>query len=339
MNRKDFLKGLGLAGIGTAIAKNDLLANSTKGAEDMPPPGGACTLIPSETEGPFPLDLTENTTFFRKAVNETKTGTPLTVKIKIIGADNCLPMKNVRVNIWHCDKDGLYSGYSGNNNPGQAGLTYCRGYQFTDANGMAEFTTIFPGWYNGRICHIHFKVSVSSSYAAVSQLTFPVTEKNALYTAGKALYTKGTDPMALSADNIFSDGYTFQLATLTANAAGGYDTYLEVTVKGTGTVGVGHLEKENAKQFSMGQNFPNPFVTATTIPFKLINSSRVKINLFDINGKKVATILDSDLEAGEHQATVNFTDLGLPNANYAYELEVKNSDGLFRDVKLMTAAQ
>ncbi|MEZ4687486.1 MAG: hypothetical protein R3B47_15900 [Bacteroidia bacterium] len=99
-------------------------------------------------------------------------------------------MQSVRVNIWHCNKDGLYSGYDGNNNPGQAGLTYLRGYQMTDANGEVEFITILPGWYNGRICHIHFQVYVSSSYAAISQLTFPIADKNAIYQANSTLYTK-----------------------------------------------------------------------------------------------------------------------------------------------------
>ncbi|MBK7873762.1 MAG: hypothetical protein IPJ74_25445 [Saprospiraceae bacterium] len=91
----------------------------------------------------FPLDLTANTAFFRQDVRESKTGVQLNLKMKIIGASNCEPMRNVRVNIWHCDKDGLYSGYSQSNNAGQAGLTYLRGYQMTDANGEVNFITIF----------------------------------------------------------------------------------------------------------------------------------------------------------------------------------------------------
>lgn len=331
MKRKDFLKGLGLAGASAIMPTTNVLSKT----ETFNPPN-ACTLIPSETEGPFPLDLTANTTFFRKAINESKTGVPLNVKLKIIGADNCQPMPNVRVNIWHCDKDGLYSGYSQANNAGQAGLTYCRGYQFTDANGLAEFTTIFPGWYSGRICHIHFQVYVSSSYAAISQLTFPVTTKNAIYAANSSLYTKGADPMSLSSDNIFSDGYAFQMATLTQNAAGGYDAYLEVTVKGTGTTGLGHLEKENAKQFSMGQNFPNPFTDITNIPLKLINPAQVSIDLYDLNGRKVARVVEQELIAGDYNFPLSLGTLGLPISNYAYQIEVKNADGIFTDVKLMT---
>jgi protocatechuate 3,4-dioxygenase beta subunit len=335
MKRKDFLKGLGLAGASTILPINQGL---TRTSEMVLPPNACPTLIPSETEGPFPLDLTTNTFYFRKAVSETKTGVPLTVKLRILGASNCLPMKNVRVNIWHCDKDGIYSGYAGGMNPGgTADSTFCRGYQFTDNDGGATFTTIFPGWYSGRICHIHFKVTVSSAYAAVSQLTFPIAAKNALFAANSALYPKGADPATFASDNVFSDGVAFQTATLTQNTAGGYDAFLEVTVNGTGTTGVGHAEKENAKQFSLGQNFPNPFDKETTIPFKLVNGGDVTIDLYDLNGQKIATVLNENLQSGEHKCFVNFQKLGLATANYMYQMEVKNSDGLFKDVKMMTA--
>lgn len=333
MDRKDFLKGLGLVGAGLTIPTTKLLAggNGTN----------ACTLVPTETAGPFPLDLTANTTYFRTSIKEDKTGVPLNVKLKILGASNCLGLANVRVNIWHCDKDGLYSGYDTTNNAGQAGKTYCRGYQMTDANGEVNFTTIFPGWYNGRICHIHFQVYVSSSYSAISQLTFPVTEKNALYSANTSLYTKGTDPMALSSDNIFSDGYQYQMATLTANGSGGYDTYLEVTVQGTGTGGgssaIGHIEKENAKQFILSQNFPNPYGSETTIPFSLTKTSDVKLEIWDLMGRKVATIFDNKLSAGEHKVAFNPTANKITHGNYIYQLEVSNEDGIFRDTKMMTA--
>jgi hypothetical protein len=60
------------------------------------------------------------------------------------------------------------------------------------------------------------------------------------------------------------------LTTLTKNATGGYDTFLEVTVNGTGTTGLSTPKKENAKQFNMGQNFPNPFDKETRVLFKLI---------------------------------------------------------------------
>ena len=63
----------------------------------------ACVLISSETAGPFPLDLTENQTFFRQDVRESEQGVKLNLKLKIFGLNNCEPMRNLRVNIWHLD--------------------------------------------------------------------------------------------------------------------------------------------------------------------------------------------------------------------------------------------
>lgn len=332
MERKDFIKNLGLAGLGLTLPATTVLGktfNKTK---------ADCVLIPSETAGPFPLDLTANSTFFRTDIKESKTGVPLNVKLKILGLNNCGAMQNVRVNIWHCDKDGLYSGYDTNNNAGQAGLTYCRGYQMTDANGEVNFGTIFPGWYTGRICHIHFQVYVSSSYSAVSQLTFDVSTKNSIYSANSSLYTKGTDPMTLASDNIFSDGYAYQMATLTPNSTtGGYDAYLEITVNGSGTVGLGHIEKENAKHFSLNQNFPNPYQTQTTIPFVLHHNADVTMEIWDLSGKKVATIINDNLAQGEHSLLFNPSKYGLKAAGFIYQIEVKNAFGTFRDTKMMTA--
>ena len=335
-NRREFIKATGLLGAASLIPFGNLMAD-TKDSNKVT----SCTLIPTETAGPFPLDLTANTAFFRQDIREAKTGVQLNLKLKIIGDENCLSMENLRVNIWHCDKDGLYSGYSQNNNPGQAGMTYLRGYQFTDANGEVEFITIFPGWYSGRICHIHFQVYVSSSYAAISQLTFPITTKQSIYSANSGLYTKGTDPMSLSSDNIFSDGYAYQMATLTPNTiTGGYDSYLEVAIKGSGiNTGIGHLEKENAKNFTLGQNFPNPYTHETTIPIHLVYPSDVTLDLFDLQGRKVSTMNRKGLSKGEHKFDLNIQGLGLSTANYAYQLTVKNSNGVFVGSKLMTAAK
>lgn len=334
-DRRDFIKTAGLLGATSFVPVGKVLTETVGTAK-----GADCVLIPIETAGPFPLDLSTNPAFFRQDVRENKAGVLLHLKLKIIGNGNCLPMENLRVNIWHCDKDGLYSGYSQPNNPGQAGLTYLRGYQFTDAHGEVEFITIFPGWYNGRICHIHFQVYVSSSYAAISQLTFDIAPKQAIYTANPGIYTKGTDPMTLAADNIFSDGYAYQIATLTPNSdTGGYDSYLEVTIQGNGTLGVGHLEKENAKNFSLGQNFPNPYVNQTTIPVTLVLPADLTLDLFDLQGKRVATIQKDNLASGEHQIDLNMSSLGLPTGNYAYQLTIRNSNGMFVDSKMMTAGR
>lgn len=295
-------------------------------------------LIPSETAGPFPLDLTANTFYFRQDIREDRTGAPHRLRLRILGLVDCLPMQNVRVNIWHCDADGVYSGYPNQNGGVNAtGQSFLRGYQFTDANGEAEFLTIFPGWYPGRVCHIHFQVYVSSNYAAISQLSYPIAEKQAVYTANPTLYTAGTDPVTPSQDGIFSDGYQYQEATLAFNGdTQEYDSFLEVTVQGA-DLNTGLEELRNAGQFTLDQNFPNPYEQVTTVPIALRNKSDVLLELFDMSGKKVAVIQRDNMPAGEQRIRLDLADLGLQNGNYVYQLSVTNSNGTFRQCKMMTA--
>jgi len=336
MKRKAFLQSLGLAGAGALALPGSLIKlDSGKFSGKTGPLPPNCTIIPSETAGPFPLDLTTNPYYFRQDVREDRTGAQLNLKMKIIGSANCLPMANVRVNIWHCDKDGLYSGYQG-----QEAFKYLRGYQIADVNGEVNFVTIFPGWYPGRICHIHFQVYVSSMYAAISQLTFPLVAKNNIYAANSSLYTKGADPLSFNSDGIFSDGYSFQLATLTPNpTTGGYDSYLEVTVNGSGVSGLAELEPETGGQFKLKQNYPNPFENETTIPFNLTNPANVQVDIWNLTGQKVATLELGELGAGDQIVDVNLKALGLSPNNYVYQLQVANENGIYRQCKVMTVAQ
>ncbi|HWV15149.1 MAG TPA: protocatechuate dioxygenase [Cellvibrio sp.] len=227
-----------------SLASSSSLANSaasslaTSSAASSSAATSSCVLIPTETIGPFPLStLLNSSTVFREAINEDKTGVPLTIKLKLVDVDNSCNMVTGYVYIWHCDKDGLYSGYSQNNNQGQAGKTYCRGVQNTDSNGVATFTTIYPGWYAGRITHIHFQVfltgySSSAKSTAISQMAFPAEVTTAVYNS--ELYkSKGqnTSVPNFSADNVFSDGVTYQLATVSGSLEEGYTAELTVGIR------------------------------------------------------------------------------------------------------------
>lgn len=343
MKRNEFLKGIGILGAG-AMLPGKALADTAAAAKS----GAGCVLIPTETEGPFPLDLTTDHagTYFRSDVREDRTGAKLYLKMKIFGKDNCTPMVNARVNIWHCDKDGLYSGYYNSMNTGStaatANMTWLRGYQMTDAYGEVSFVTIFPGWYSGRTMHIHFQVYVSSSYKVVSQMTCDVTAKNKVYSDNSSLYTKGADPQSPTTDNIFSDGYQYQTFTLTKNADGTYNAYMEVSVAGNGSGSSGTTgihEPETGGQFTLGQNFPNPHTGYTSIPFTLNTASYVQVDIYDLQARKVATIDKGTLSAGDYKVPVDFESLGIPSGNYLYQLQVSNSNGVFRQVKMMTAAR
>ena len=189
------------------------------------------TLIPEETAGPYPLDLHNNQAMFRRDITEGKTGVALTLALTILNTgQNGAPISNARVDVWHCDKDGVYSGYS---QPGAntVGETFCRGIQLTDSDGKVTFTTIYPGWYSGRITHIHFQVYLNNGLVATSQLAFPQEITTTVYDS--ALYKahgQNTSVSSFSQDNVFNDGTTGEMLALTGDTSSGYTATLTAGV-------------------------------------------------------------------------------------------------------------
>ncbi|MDJ0394622.1 protocatechuate dioxygenase [Rhodococcus sp. G-MC3] len=84
--------------------------------------------------------------------------------------------------------------------------TYLRGAQTTDANGIAKFTTIFPGWYIGRTTHIHVKVHIDKKTVLTTQLFFDDAAKTEIYlTAPYSDHTGWENNVQNSTDNIYDD--------------------------------------------------------------------------------------------------------------------------------------
>ncbi|MBK6766802.1 MAG: S8 family serine peptidase [bacterium] len=71
------------------------------------------------------------------------------------------------------------------------------------------------------------------------------------------------------------------------------------------------------------QNYPNPFNPTTSIAFGLPTESEVRLSVFDIQGRLVANLVDSQLPAGHHR--VNFNAAGLGSGVYFYRLDTNNS--------------
>lgn len=283
MKRSEFLKTLGAVGAVGAAGVSGL--GAVAGASSIVGRTGGCALVPTEIAGPFPLDLSENVFFFRQDIIEDRVGIPMRLRMRIVGSEDCQPLQNVRVNIWLCDNQGNYSGYSS-----EVDLTYLRGYQITDADGTVEFLSIFPGFYPGRVVHVHLQVFVSSQYAVVSQFTWNHEQVVALQTEHADLYPDGPDPMTPESDMSFNDGYALQTATLDwspeeGGESGEYASFIELAVDASTLDGVGHLEREAGKRFLLRQNFPNPFKGSTRIPFELLVPGEVSIELWSLDGK------------------------------------------------------
>jgi protocatechuate 3,4-dioxygenase beta subunit len=117
----------------------------------------ALTLTPEQEEGPFYVALDK----IRKNITLGRLGVPLHLQIKLVTTAG-KPIKGAACDIWHCDASGVYSDESSENTVGQ---TWLRGVQFTDAAGVAEFVTIYPGHYSGRTTHIHLKAHIGGKAA------------------------------------------------------------------------------------------------------------------------------------------------------------------------------
>lgn len=205
-------------------------------ASAQAPGAPACRLIPTATAGPFPLLAFLGTrAAVRSDIRESRPGVPLTLNIRLQNTDaGCMPIRNAAVYVWHCDRDGGYSGYSNGSNGDHRGGTFLRGIQMSDEQGRVSFTTIFPGWYPGRITHIHFQVYLHDARggraAATSQLAFPDDVVRSVYaTAG---YPRGQNSSVrdIADDGLFSGDGRLQTATVSGSVASGLVATLNVGV-------------------------------------------------------------------------------------------------------------
>ena len=174
-------RAFALAATGSAgVVAAGLSARETAHAAELP--AGACVVMPEDIEGPYYLDHT----IHRADITEGQAGVPFKLRLHLLGTD-CRPLVHARVDVWHADNKGIYSGYPNqgdyNMPPVDArGKTYLRGIQFTDANGEVEFTTIYPGWYRGRTPHIHAKIYPHDRAVLNVQMYLPDALNDAVYT-------------------------------------------------------------------------------------------------------------------------------------------------------------
>jgi protocatechuate 3,4-dioxygenase beta subunit len=197
----------------------------------------ACVVSPALTEGPYFVDEKLNRSDIRPepSTGVARDGTPLALSFLVSAVANgkCTALANATVGVWHCDALGVYSDASdpGFNTKGQK---FLRGYQVTNTNGLASFTTIFPGWYQGRAVHIHFKgrltLANGKAYEFTSQLFFDDALADTIF-LGTPYSTKGKRTLLNAGDDIYPQSGGQTLLTLTKGGngyAGTFDIGLSV---------------------------------------------------------------------------------------------------------------
>jgi protocatechuate 3,4-dioxygenase beta subunit len=186
LSRREVLALLGGAGavlvVGTGfktLGLDQLRATATPSATATATSIPSCVVRPALTDGPYFVDQMLNRSDIRIEPSDgsVKEGAQLRLVFRVsnVSANTCSRIEGAQVDVWHCDALGVYSDVD---DPGfdTSGQTWLRGYQVTDEFGVAEFLTIYPGWYSGRTVHIHFKIRTDpesdTGYEFTSQLFF-----------------------------------------------------------------------------------------------------------------------------------------------------------------------
>ncbi len=200
----------------------------TTGAATPPPVVAvpSCIVRPALTEGPYFVDEKLNRSDIRPdpAKGTVSEGVPLklTFNVARISGSSCTAFPNAYVDIWHCDALGVYSDVQGS-----TGTKFLRGYQMTDANGKAEFLTVYPGWYPGRAVHIHFKVRTdinTRGFDFTSQLFFDDAVSDQVFTLAPYSQKRARDTRNTN-DGIYRDGGSQLVPTLTKDGQGYAGTF------------------------------------------------------------------------------------------------------------------
>ena len=210
LTRREAVALLGVSGFAIVTGCGRVKGGSGEGAAAASLPG--CVVRPAQTEGPYFVDELLNRSDIRSDPTSgiVKPGTPLqlTMNVSRIAGTECTPLAGARVDVWHCDASGVYSDVT---DPrfNTVGQKFLRGYQVTDAAGAARFLTVYPGWYEGRTVHIHFKVrtdpGAGQGHEFTSQLYFDDALSQAVF--AKAPYAaRGQRTARNSDDGIFRNG-------------------------------------------------------------------------------------------------------------------------------------
>ncbi|MFB9378087.1 intradiol ring-cleavage dioxygenase [Kineococcus gynurae] len=250
LGRRRMLSLLGLGGVG-ALAACGSSSSSTGSTTATTTTTTSTGEIPEETMGPYPgdgsngPDVLEESGVVRSDIRSsfgTSTtvaeGVPMTLRLTVTDMVNAQPFAGVAVYVWHCDRDGAYSMYG----EGIEDENYLRGVQIADADGVVEFTSIYPACYSGRWPHVHFEVypdeasiTDTANLLATSQVALPEAASAAVYAStGYETSVANLAQVSLDSDNVFGDdGGATQLGTATGNVSDGYVVSLGVNIDTT----------------------------------------------------------------------------------------------------------
>ena len=197
-NRRRALAGFGSLSLASVLAACGADEASEPRATTTFDDSASCRLTAEQTEGPYYFDADA----IRSDIREDRDGVPLRLAVRVRDA-RCSPIKDAVVDVWHCDAGGVYSGFEAGE-----GERFLRGTQVTNADGVVEFTTVYPGGYEGRTVHIHAKVHLNRTEVLTTQLYFDDAVTDRVFAS--APYGEG-ERRRNDADQLFTDSLVLKL--------------------------------------------------------------------------------------------------------------------------------
>lgn len=198
--------------------------NATLAASDASYVFGDSTCVilsPEAVVGPYYV-LGE---LVRADITEEEPGVEVVTDIQLIDVATCEPLGGGWADIWAANSTGVYPGVqvSGNGNVADASNlnnTALRGLQQADDDGVVQFTTIFPGHYQGRTTHIHVAVHQNATELANGTLAGGTVSHVGQFFFDQSLIglVEATDPYTSNTQALTTNEEDGILAQLTADS-------------------------------------------------------------------------------------------------------------------------
>ena len=230
---------LGVGAVGALVTSCGGGAASSGSSNGSTTGNSSCAVTLEGEEGPYFVDdgasgFNRSNIFSNLDGSNTQSGIPLMLTLIVQDNKNsCATMSNVQVDIWHCNAEGVYSDEGVESTVGE---TWLRGYQITDSNGMVKFASIFPGWYQGRVTHIHLRLrssydDTSSEGSNTTQLFFPQDTINRVNTTISPYSSHGANSTTNANDHV-STGETegTTLLSLTGDTTSGFAATFKINL-------------------------------------------------------------------------------------------------------------
>jgi hypothetical protein len=187
-----------------------------------------------------------------------------------------------------------------------------------------------------RATHIHVHIyKADGTSLLVTQIAFPEGTNSAVVLVNASTangYTKGmTGYTYNSSDNVFSDGVTNELSSVTGTVANGFTLNHTIYVAGPTLA----IDKLDYNRNQIGQNFPNPVIDTTTIPLMLNADANVKIEFYDLTGRLISTPINAMYTSGLNNILIDKNKSKLSSGYYIYKVHIENSDGIYTENKKM----